>query len=173
MKWELYLSKREWLELQAAVRERATPPGEKRPRCEWCGVQHGKLRRNRRGYLVPVWLHTPHRKGAPLKSKNPDDYLALCPACHMRYDRAPDADGLVKQYREGYAVTSTGTLVEALAAIGCEVWGVVGEGWYWRIDDLSGGPEDSPARAVAMVVARLRSALVAARVLLDGTAVMP
>ncbi len=155
MKWELYLSRHEWEELKAAVRERATPPGEQRARCEWCGLQHGKLKRSRKGYLVPQWLHTPHKRGAPLLSKDPADYLALCPKCHMRYDRAPDALGVVSPYREGYATTTTDQLVGALSAVGLLLWGVVGEGWYWQVAGVSGGPEESPALAVAAAVARL------------------
>lgn len=157
MKWELYLTRREWRELQAAVRERATKPGEKKPRCEWCSVPHGKLKRNKQGYWSPRWLDTVHKKGAPLKSKNPLDYLALCRRCHMTYDRAPGTDGLVSRYREGYAVTTTDTLVGALAGVGLRLWGVVDEGWYWSLgEDCCGGPEESPALAVGSAVARLR-----------------
>jgi hypothetical protein len=172
MKWELYLTRHEWRELQAAVRERAMKSGEKKPRCEWCGAVHGRLRRNKQGYLSPRWLDTVHVHGRPLKSKNPDDYLALCRSCHMTYDRQPSAmTGLVGRYRDGYAVVTTDKLVEALAGIGCELWGVVDEGWYWRYEGMTGGPEESPALAAAMVVARLGSALGTCRSFLQSAEV--
>ncbi len=164
MKWELYLTRREWRELQAAVRERATKPGEKKPRCEWCTLVHGTLKRNKQGYLVPRWLDTVHMHGAALKSKNPSDYLALCRKCHMTYDREPNAlTGLVGRYREGYAVTTTDTLIAAFEAIGCELWGVVGEGWYWCYGGQTGGPEETPALAAALAFARVASTLAVCR----------
>lgn len=151
MKWELYLSRQEWEEVKRAVRERATPPGEKKPRCEVCGAVHGRLKRNREGYLVPMWLHTPHKEGAPLMSKNPEDYLCLCPRCHMAFDRSMK----LSRYREGYAVTTTDVLVGALRGVGFDLWGVVGQGWYWRMDGMEGGPEESPALAVAAAIVRM------------------
>jgi hypothetical protein len=155
MKWELYLTRREWRELQAAVRERATPAGEKKPRCEKCGMVHGTLKRNKAGYMFPKWLDTAHKHGAPLKSKNPDDYYAFCRRCHTKYDRHPEGME-VGRYRDGYAVTTTDTLLSALSAIGLEIWGVVSEGWYWQFDDIEGGPEENPALAVAAAVAKIK-----------------
>jgi hypothetical protein len=156
MKQELYLSPRERKELQAAVRERTiTVPGE-RPKCERCGQVNGKLKRNKQGYLTPQWLHTSHRKGAPLLSKNPDDYFCLCPKCHMAYDRSPDDSGFASRYRTGYAVTTTDQLLQALAGVGLQVWGVVEEGWYWKFDNLQGGPEETPSLAVAAAWAKAK-----------------
>ncbi len=155
MKSELYLSPRERRELRAAVRERTIAAPGSRPRCEWCGKEHGRLKRNREGYLVPQWLHTAHRKGAPYLSKNPADYLCLCAKCHMAYDRAPGELGLISRYRPGYATTTTDTLQQTLAAIGLDLWGVVDQGWYWRMGTQEGGPEETPARAVAAAVARI------------------
>src|SRR5689334_14863693 len=156
IKKELYPSGRRWREIQRAVRERATPPGESRPRCEMQGCRqvHGRLRRNPEGYMVPLWLHTVHIHGAPLMSLDPDDYLCLCPAHHAAYDWGPEAVGMVR-HREGYAVTTTDMLVDALAAVGLSIWGMVEEGWYWAYvesENLTGGPEETPARAVAMAV---------------------
>ena len=74
----------------------------------------------------------------------------------MAYDRAPeDGAELAGRYRVGYTTTSTDQLVGALAGVGCEVWGVVGEGWYWRFGRVAGGPEEAPANAVAMALACL------------------
>src|SRR5262249_28404519 len=113
MKRELYPAS--WKDIQAAVRERATPDGEQRPRCEQCGKQHGKLRKNRAGYMIPDWLHTVHIHGTPLQSCDPSDYLCLCPRCHMVYDRQANELGWVSEHRDGYATTTTGTLVDTLA----------------------------------------------------------
>ncbi len=157
MKWELYLTPREWKELQATVRERTIPSPGERPRCETCGQINGKLKRNKAGYLTPQWLHTVHLKGAPLRSKNPNDYLCLCPKHHMAYDRSPDeVSGLVTPYRTGYAITTTDMLIAALAGVGLRVWGVVDVGWYWHFDEEEGGPEETPAQAVASAVAKIK-----------------
>jgi len=157
MKQELYLTPRERKELQGAVRERTiTTPGE-RPKCERCGKVNGKLKRNKEGYLTPQWLHTAHRKGAPLLSKNPDDYLCLCPRCHMSYDRQPNEEGFVSRHRQGYAITTTDVLLQTLADIGLQVWGVVEKGWYWKFDgEEGGGPEETPSLAVAAAVVKLK-----------------
>ncbi len=156
MKWELYLTPREWRELQGAVRERTVPAPGERPRCERCGQINGKLKRNKAGYLTPKWLHTVHIKGRPLKSKDPNDYYCLCLKCHMAYDRQPNGDGFTSQYRQGYAVTTTDVMIADLAGVGLEVWGIVDEGWYWRFDKLEGGPEETPSQAVAVAFAKLK-----------------
>ncbi len=153
MKWELYLSRQEWEEIKAAVRERAPKDHRGRPCCEFCKRPHGKLKRNEQGYMVPHWLHTAHARGAPMRSKDPRDYLALCDACHMWYDRQPGDSGFVTQYRRGYSATTTDQLVAAVGAIGLEVW-QQGEGWYWQIG-VECGVEDSPVLAIAAAVARL------------------
>jgi hypothetical protein len=154
VKWELYLSHGEWKEIKAAVRDRAPKDKQGKPCCERCGKVNGKLKRSKRGYLVPHWLHTAHRHGAPMQSKDPDDYLALCDACHMWYDRQPDESGWVPPYRQGYQATTTTDLVIGLQAVGLTLW-QEGMCWYWRISEMSGGPEITPVQAVGAAIARL------------------
>ncbi len=158
MKWELYLTRREWEEVKAAVRERC-PHDEKtgRPCCERCGWVHGKLKRSKQGYMIPHWLHTVHIHGAPMKSKNPDDYLGLCDSCHMWYDRQPDSSGWVPQYRAGYCATTTDDLVKTLHGVGLDVWEEQGA-WYWRIGEVVGS-EQTPVLCVAAAVGRLERLL--------------
>jgi hypothetical protein len=157
MKWELYLTRQEWEEIKAAVRDRA--PKDKRgiPCCEKCEKPHGKLKRSKKGYMVPHWLHTAHKLGAPMKSKNPDDYMALCDSCHMWYDRQPDGSGWVPQFRQGYTATTTSDLVQTMSAVGLELW-QVGDLWYWRIANV-GGCEESAVLAAGAAVARLGRAV--------------
>ena len=154
MKWELYLPRRVWEEIKRAVRERATPVGEKKPRCENCSQLHGKLKRNAEGYFVPQWLHTAHVHGAPMESRDISDYLALCPSCHMAYDREPDADGYTPPYRKGYKATSTDELVRVVRGAGVDLREVDEHCWEWQIGDLC-GVEETPVLAVGAVIARL------------------
>ncbi|MBO0793915.1 MAG: hypothetical protein J2P36_23595, partial [Ktedonobacteraceae bacterium] len=115
MKWELYLSRAEWEDIKAAVRERAPKDAKTgRPCCERCGKVNGKLKRSKKGYHVPHWLHTAHVRGAPMQSKDSNDYLLLCDSCHMWYDRQPDDSGWVPQRRQGYTATTTDDLIKAL-----------------------------------------------------------
>jgi hypothetical protein len=154
MKWDLYLSRQEWEEIKAAVRDRAPKDKQGKPCCERCGKVNGKLKRSKRGYLVPHWLHTAHKHGAPMKSKRPDDYLALCDACHMWYDRQPDDSGWVPPYRQGYQATTTTDLITGLQAVGLDLW-QEGTCWYWHMGDVCGGPEETPVHAVGAAIARL------------------
>jgi hypothetical protein len=157
MKWELYLSRRQWEELKAAVRERAPKDERGRPCCERCGRPNGRLRRTKQGYLVPHWLHTAHVHGAAMRSQDPDDYLLLCDACHMWYDRQPDGNGWTPPYRKGYIATTTDQLIQAMKEVGLELW-QDGELWCWRFAN-TGGAADSPARAVASAVFRMHSVI--------------
>jgi hypothetical protein len=154
MKWELYLTPQEWKEIKAAVRERAPKNERGKPCCERCHKVNGKLKRNKGGYLVPHWLHTAHKRGAPMQSKNADDYLALCDGCHMWYDRQPDESGWVPPYRQGYPATTTGEVVSGMRGVGLLLW-QEGQSWYWRMGDACGGPEETPVMAIGVVIARL------------------
>jgi hypothetical protein len=153
MKWELYLTRKEWEEIKAAVRDRAEKDKHGKPCCDRCGKSNGKLKRSKRGYLVPHWLHTAHRHGAAMKSKDPADYMALCDSCHMWYDRQADESGWVPQYRVGYTATTTTDLVETMKGAGLELR-QEGELWCWRIGDES-GMEESAVLAAGAAVARL------------------
>ena len=153
MKWELYLTPVEWEEIKAAVRDRAPKDKNGKPCCERCKAVHGKLKRSKKGYLVPHWLHTAHKHGSPMKSKNADDYMALCDSCHMWYDRQADESGWVPQYRMGYQVTTTGDLVQIMLGAGLKLW-QAGEMWYWKIGNEQ-GVEESAVLAAGAAVARL------------------
>jgi hypothetical protein len=153
MKWELYLSPQEWEEIKAAVRDRAPHDKQGRPCCEWCKKPHGRLKRSKRGYLVPHWLHTAHVHGAPMKSKNPADYLALCDGCHMQYDRSQGAGDWIPPYRQGYQVTTTGDLIVAMKGVGLDIW-QDGEVWFWRCGN-EGGTETSAVLAVGAAFGRM------------------
>jgi hypothetical protein len=153
MKWDLYLTRQEWEEIKAAVRDRAPKDKNGKPCCERCGKSNGRLKRSKKGYMVPHWLHTAHKHHAPMKSKNADDYMALCDSCHMWYDRQPDASGWVPQYRQGYSVTTTGDLIEVMKGAGLELW-QVGDVWNWRIANV-GGSEATALLAAGAAVGRL------------------
>lgn len=160
MKWQLYLSRAEWEEIKAALKDRA-PKDEKtgRPCCERCGRVNGKLKRSKKsGYLTPHWCHAAHIHGAPMTSKNPSDYLFLCDSCHMWYDRQPDDSGWVPQYRKGYTATTTDDLIKAMHAVGLDIWEPEAGRWCWRIAGV-GGEETSPALCAGAAVARLYRAV--------------
>lgn len=57
--------------------------------CEWCGVQHGAIRKNVKGRPYKVVLTTAH-VGPNRNNKMDTSSLAvLCQVCHLNYDR-PD-----------------------------------------------------------------------------------
>lgn len=148
MQHDLYPSPPIWRELQCAVRERA---GKK---CEHCGAIHNRIRQSKRtGNRYVLYLHTAHKHGVPLQSCNPDDYLALCPRCHMRYDRS-GFDGEPTRYRPGYIVTTTDELLQVVGAVGLHVWQDEENNYWWRIGDQE-GYEVSPVLAVGAALARL------------------
>lgn len=67
-----------WRELALAAKVRA------QYRCQKCGVQHGQMAINRHGALYIVRLQAVHVRHDIC---NPaPELLALCAACHLRYD---------------------------------------------------------------------------------------
>lgn len=93
-----------------------------------------------------------------MQSKNPDDYLLLCDACHMWYDRQPDDSGWVPQRRQGYTATTTDDLIRTMHDVGLDIW-QEGERWCWRLAG-AGGEEATPVLCVGTVVARLHRLVV-------------
>jgi hypothetical protein len=161
MKWQLYLSRKEWEDIKAALKERAPKdPKTGRPCCEYCGKVNGKLKRSKKsGYLVPHWCHAAHIHGAEMQSKDPADYLFLCDSCHMWYDRHPDDAACLSRRRVGYTATTTDDLVRTMHGVGLDIWEGESGRWLWRLAG-AGGEESTPAECVAVVVARLHRLVV-------------
>jgi hypothetical protein len=108
-------------------------------RCEHCGIPHGVLRvgkRSKSPYVV--YLHAAHVNHDP---ENPQAALrALCPACHMKYDRRTERKGLTAR-RQGYQVVSTSRLLVEMHSAGLRI-SQEGDRFYWQVGDLSGLAND-------------------------------
>jgi len=108
-------------------------------RCEDCGIPHGVLRvgkRSKRPYVV--YLHAAHVNHDP---DNQEAQLkALCPACHMKYDRRTERKRPAAR-RQGYQVVSTSRLLVEMRSAGLRIT-QEGERFYWQVGDLCGLAND-------------------------------
>src|ERR1051326_3977182 len=69
-----------WREIRDACIERAGY------RCELCGIPQGWLTFSKQGKPYLIYLSAAHR--SPYQTSRPDaELMALCQACHRRYDR--------------------------------------------------------------------------------------
>ncbi len=128
--------------------------------CQHCGVLYGTLRRSRRtGVMHPVYLHAAHQH-QDIDNPAPD-LIALCPACHMRYDRQAGASRCTSKSarRRGYAIISVAHLALELARVGLLLSHDDENGRVsWQCAGLSGQAPD-PLAAVAMTVHFLQGEL--------------
>jgi hypothetical protein len=114
-------------------------------RCQDCGIQHGSLRVGKHHYnLYFVHLHAAHVNHDP---HNPQAELrALCPSCHMHYDRRTEHTWQQTRNlpgRRGYqAVTLERVLCVARSGGLSILPDVTGAGCRWSIGDLAGSAPD-------------------------------
>jgi DNA-binding transcriptional LysR family regulator len=113
-------------------------------RCQDCGMRHGTMRVGRHRYnLYIVHLHAAHVNHDPY---NPQAELrALCPACHMRYDRRNEQAVLGHHLprRRGYQPITLERVLSAARSGGLAIIPVNGGASYcWSIGDLAGSAPD-------------------------------
>jgi hypothetical protein len=107
-------------------------------RCEGCGIPHGVLRvgkRSKSPYIV--YLHAAHVNHDP---ENPEAELkALCPACHMKYDRQTERTPAspASAHRHGYQVISERRLLREARSAGLHI-NQHGDRYTWQAGDLAG-----------------------------------
>jgi hypothetical protein len=112
--------------------------------CEDCGIQHGTMRVGKHRYnLYFVHLHAAHVHHDPY---NPQAELrALCPACHMKYDRGTErtAQGRHFPRRRGYQPITLERLLSTARGGGLAITPEeTGAGYRWRMGDLAGSAPD-------------------------------
>ena len=115
-------------------------------RCEDCGMRHGSLRVGQHRYnLYVVYLHAAHVNHDP---QNPQAELrALCPACHMKYDRCTEctAQGRHLPRRRGYQPITLERVLGAARSGGLSILPADADaGYRWNIGDLAGSASDVP-----------------------------
>ncbi len=132
--------------------------------CQHCGVLYGTFRRSRRtGVLHPVYLHAAHQH-QDIDNPSPD-LIALCPACHMTYDRRAGKTRCTGKAtrRRGYAIISVSHLALELARVGLLLSHDDENGRVtWHCAGLRGQAPD-PLAAVAMALHFLQGELRDAR----------
>lgn len=121
MRRELY--PKNWPELRAACLERAGY------QCEYtdpatgkrCQIKDQQIRRSKRtGRRWIVSLYASHFKNANPGDPDPE-LICLCPAHHMMLDRNTELKERLSQRRRGYGLTTTNTLIEAVACYGIHI----------------------------------------------------
>jgi hypothetical protein len=108
-------------------------------RCEDCGIAHGVLwmgKRSKSAFVV--YLHAAHVNHDP---HNPQAELrALCPSCHLKYDRRTERQRTGAR-RQGYQVVSTTRLLMEMQSAGLRI-SQEGDRFSWQVGDLSGLAND-------------------------------
>jgi hypothetical protein len=86
--------------------------------CAHCGVTYGTLKISRRtGILFPVLLHAAHKHN-DIDNPQPE-LIALCPSCHMKYDRQHhETRRKSNPRRPGYEVVTIQRLATELSYVG-------------------------------------------------------
>ena len=110
-------------------------------RCEHCGIRHGTMRVGKRHYnLYFIHLHAAHINHDP---QNPHAELrALCPACHMKYDRHTEQP-VVLPRRRGYQPLTLERVLRAARGAGLSMTPDESEtGYRWSFGSLSGSAVD-------------------------------
>jgi DNA-binding transcriptional LysR family regulator len=113
-------------------------------RCEDCGIRHGTMRVGKHRYnLYFVHLHAAHVNHDP---QNPQAELrALCPACHMHYDRRTEhrEQGCHFSRRRGYQPITLERLLGAVRSGGLAIIpDDSGTNYRWSIGELAGTAPD-------------------------------
>ena len=136
-----------WKEIRTAIKERA---GWK---CETCGLEEGTLQVSRHtGNRYIVYLHAAHLDADPTNAAA--RLAALCPSCHMKYDRHEELTERPSARRRGYSLTTTDKLIDALHVAGLTLTETP-SGYRWNVDDLS-GKSSNAITAVSDAIYHLR-----------------
>ncbi len=152
-----YPESRVWRELREACLERANKQCEFiHPNGKRCARTDGELRTSRhsdRKYIV--YLHAAHSANSCPADLNPE-LICLCPAHHLKMDRALEAQDRVSQRRRGYRITTTDSLLVEIRAAGVEII-EESDGYHWSIVHLGlGGHATTTARAAGCALYQLR-----------------
>ena len=143
-----YPDARIWRELREACLERANKQCEfVYPNGKRCARTDGELRKSRHsGRKYIVYLHAAHVENACPDDTNPE-LICLCPAHHLKMDRALESQDRVSQRRRGYRITTTDSLLMEIRDAGIEIE-EQSDGYHWSITHLGlGGRATTAARA--------------------------
>lgn len=155
-----YPDARLWRELREACLERANNQCEYRyPNGKRCARRNEEIRKSRHsGRKYFVYLHAAHSANTNPDNPNPE-LICLCPAHHLKMDRALEAQERVSERRRGYRITTTDSLLVEIRAAGLEI-DECSDGYHWSLEHLGlGGPATTAARAAGCALYQLRMAL--------------
>ncbi|HEX7737213.1 MAG TPA: hypothetical protein VF458_20375 [Ktedonobacteraceae bacterium] len=155
-----YPDARIWRELREACLERANKQCEfLHPNGKRCARTDGELRKSRHsGRKYIVYLHAAHVGNAGPDDLNPE-LACLCPAHHLKMDRALEAQDRVSQRRRGYRITTTDSLLVEIRDAGIEIT-EESDGYHWSLPHLGlGGHATTAARAAGCALYQLRLGL--------------
>ena len=114
--------------------------------CQYCGMKDGTILESKRsGRPYIVYLHAAHLN-QDIANQTPQ-LIALCPRCHLKYDRQQAAGNR----RSGYGkLISTDNLARAVYQAGLTMW-VENDGLHWQYKHFHGIAED-PLDAVVQAL---------------------
>ena len=157
---DAYPDARIWRELRESCLERAGHQCEYRyPNGKRCARRNEEIRTSRHsGRKYFVYLHAAHSANTDPANPNPE-LICLCPAHHLKMDRALEAQERVSERRRGYRITTTDSLLVEMRAAGLVIE-EQSDGYYWSLAHLGlGGPATTAARAAGCALYQLRLAL--------------
>jgi hypothetical protein len=134
--------------------------------CEWmypnktrCGARQNQLRKKKgKGSEPEGWsvmkLHGCHIDQNDPLNPNPR-LICLCPKHHMEFDRCTELAEEIRQYRRGYQLTSTDSLIAAMQHTGIAIWEEA-DGYHWQIDGIpQRGKRTTAVGAVGAAIAHM------------------
>ncbi len=154
---DAYPDARIWRELREACLERANKQCEfMHPNGKRCARTDGELRTSKStGRRYIVYLHAAHSANARPDDLNPE-LICLCPAHHLKMDRALEGQDRVSQRRRGYRITTTDSLLVEIRDAGIEIE-EQSDGYHWSLPHLGlGGRATTAARAAGCALYQLR-----------------
>jgi hypothetical protein len=102
-----------------------------------------------------VYLHAAHSANARPDDPNPE-LICLCPAHHLKMNRALETQDWVSQRRRGYRITTTDSLLVEIRDAGIEIT-EESDGYHWSLVYLGlGGHATTAARAAGCALYQLR-----------------
>jgi hypothetical protein len=152
-----YPEARIWRELREACLERAGKQCEfVHPNGKRCARFDGEIRKSRNsGRKYFVYLHAAHLANSCPDDLNPE-LVCLCPAHHLKMDRALEAQDRVSQRRRGYRITTTDSLLVEIRDAGVLIE-EQSDGYHWSLSHLGlGGHATTAARAAGCALYQLR-----------------
>ncbi len=155
-----YPEGRLWRELRESCLERANKQCEFiHPNGQRCARIDGEIRKSKHsGRKYIVYLHAAHSANACPDDPNPE-LVCLCPAHHLKMDRALEAQDRVSQRRRGYRITTTDSLLTEIRAAGIEIE-ERSDGYRWSLDYVGlGGCATTAAHAAGCALHQLLQAL--------------